>query len=567
MVGTAVVLALFGGFIWATRDAGRGLAHQATVTASSTAFGFSARDLVDTGSGVSSGAVWRSENETTGAWVDLSWSRTHVVRDIAIVRGPATEAGVTAGFLAFGDGSYLQIQLSDSSLTTIVHFSPRTVDSIRFTATGFAPGSRYAELAELVVNGNTGATAIGAAEHGDAAMDAAITAGSGPDGHDPRVLRDGNRGVGASWPAGDPTGSWVQFTWPEPQELASVEIVGGAQSTMILRSGTIVFGDGAQLPVGAVLSDPERPTILGFMPRVTSSVRLTVDGVDGSGPLALSAVRVYHQGATPSRPTPPAPAPPTAPGRAAGGRTLVYAEEFNHPVSMSRTGLAADYAAAKPVHNGAEDFGDAIFADPAQGFDNVRVEDGNLRIDVKPVPPGYPDPQGWGRTHFGGLLASARTGGSGFSAQYGYFEARMLAPAAPGTWPAFWMLPSDNLVAPTPTVAEIDAVELYGHDPLGACHSTHEYKDGKDNGVAQCGGRFDDNSAALSWHTYGVSITPTENIFSIDGRIVATAPQVDGGGAPMFFLVDLALGGGWPVDLGAVQDRAAFYVDYVRVYV
>jgi hypothetical protein len=35
----------------------------------------------------------------------------------------------------------------------------------------------------------------------------------------------------------------------------------------------------------------------------------------------------------------------------------------------------------------------------------------------------------------------------------------------------------------------------------------------------------------------------------------------------MFFLVDLALGGGWPVDLRAVQDTAALYVDYIRVYV
>ena len=35
----------------------------------------------------------------------------------------------------------------------------------------------------------------------------------------------------------------------------------------------------------------------------------------------------------------------------------------------------------------------------------------------------------------------------------------------------------------------------------------------------------------------------------------------------MFFLVNLALGGGWPVDLRAVQERAVLYVDYVRIYV
>ena len=35
----------------------------------------------------------------------------------------------------------------------------------------------------------------------------------------------------------------------------------------------------------------------------------------------------------------------------------------------------------------------------------------------------------------------------------------------------------------------------------------------------------------------------------------------------MFFLVNLALGGGWPIALEPVQDRAMLYVDYVRVYV
>ena len=143
----------------------------------------------------------------------------------------------------------------------------------------------------------------------------------------------------------------------------------------------------------------------------------------------------------------------------------------------------------------------------------------------------------------------------------------MLAPAAPGTWPAFWILPSDNLVAPTPVVAEIDAVELYGHEPKGACESTHQFANGKDSGIAQCGPRFANERDALAWHTYGVSVTPADITFYIDGHVVAIAPQVDGGGAPMFFLVNLALGGGWPVSLGAVQDRAQLYVDYVRVYV
>jgi len=258
-----------------------------------------------------------------------------------------------------------------------------------------------------------------------------------------------------------------------------------------------------------------------------------------------------------------------APGNATAGRTLAYAEEFSRPISLSRTGLGADYAGAKPTHDGAQDFGYAYFPTDSTGFDNIRVVDNSyLRIEVAPIPPDPGDQQETQSKYRGGMVASARQGGSGFSAQYGFFEARIQAPAAPGTWPAFWMLPSDNLVKPTPVVAEVDAVELYGHEPNGACATTHRYRGGTDSGgLAQCGQRFDTDRAAMAWHTYGVSIAPANITFFIDGEVVATAPQVDGGGAPMFFLVDLSLGGGWPVGLKGVQEKATLFVDYVRVYV
>jgi hypothetical protein len=35
---------------------------------------------------------------------------------------------------------------------------------------------------------------------------------------------------------------------------------------------------------------------------------------------------------------------------------------------------------------------------------------------------------------------------------------------------------------------------------------------------------------------------------------------------PHFFLIDLATGGGWPVDLSRYDGVADMYIDYVRVY-
>lgn len=671
---------------------GRGLVDEATVTVSSTDLGSSARNATS-GSVESPAAGWQSDGETAGAWIELSWPQAHVLRQIVIVRNPLEEPGITDGFLSFGDGSYVQLRLSGTSRQTTVPISPRSVDRFRFTASAVSAGAQSATVSEITVGTEPGAGDVvtdGPAD-GNVAPDAAVTQSG--DASDPRAVQDGSgapgaAGAGADWTVGNPKQAWIQLDWDRPRELSSIELVGSAGMAASVRSGTLTFGDGAQLPVGAVLPEPGRPTVLAFMPRVTRSVRLTIDQVDGAGPVVLAELRAYQRGATPAQSSPDAPPGPAlpagvscevpvagavqsglvvrcpkagsdvggsvglqvgvAPGfstvsatvwpadaaapvgasvdgpadasgsanltidvrdvpdgpftvrvEAAGegrdssavllqlyrrgggfgsnkippstgatGRTLAYAEEFDRPVSRSRNGLGADYAAAKPTFDGAEDFGDAIFTDPASGVDTTQVVDNRyLRIGVEPSPPGFPDPQGWGRTHLGGLLASAREGGSGFSAQYGYFESRMLAPAAPGTWPAFWMLPSDSLIAPTPAVAEVDVVELYGHDPTGACHTTHEFVDGKDGGVARCGSRFLTERAAVAWHTYGVSVTPTGLSFFIDGQVVATAPQVEGGGAPMFFLVNLALGGGWPVDLRAVEDRAALYVDYVRVYV
>jgi hypothetical protein len=655
------------------------LAGTAVVTASSTQFGSAAAAVVDSGEVRTPGARWRSDAETVGAWIELSWAERHALQQIVIVRNPVSEPGVTAGFLSFGDGSVLQVTLS-SSAETVIPFSPRTVDRLRFTASEVGDGAPGVQIAEILVSTSANdPVAVDEVLGGNAAARATVTASGG----DPRALQDSPDGApGVGWTVDTPTGAWVQFDWSQPEEIASIELVGAPASSAALSRATVTIPGAAPLPIGAVLNEPTRPTLVGFMPRVTRSLRLTLDGVDGSGPLTLGELRVYRRGGVPPRrptaPPPPTPAPeaacapppaPTAgslvvscpvngssidgpvsflvsalgsstvtatawPGReigpavapvqatpdpagfahlvidasplppgpvtvrfaaiadgrestiayfqlyrrgtgsevasspAAAGRTLVYAEEFDRPISISRSGADADYAAAKPVHDGVQDFGDAIFADPGQGFDNVRVvDDSYLRIGIEPKPPGYTDPQGWGRNHLGGMLASARPGGSGFSARYGYFEARMLVPAAPGTWPAFWMLPSDNLVAPTPTVAEIDAVELYGHAPMESCQSTHDFRGGDDSGVARCGKRFGSERAALSWHTYGVSVLPSGITYFIDGQVVATAPQVRGGGAPMFFLLDLALGGGWPIDLRAVQDRAALYVDYVRVYV
>jgi beta-glucanase (GH16 family) len=258
-----------------------------------------------------------------------------------------------------------------------------------------------------------------------------------------------------------------------------------------------------------------------------------------------------------------------ATSQAAKGRTLVFDDEFSTPLSVSANGAGAKYAATKPASWGNSEFGDAVFSDPSKNPQNISVVDGQyLRIRASPLAAGQKDPAGWGRRSRGGIVSSASVPGGGFGAQYGYFEARMLAPASPGTWPAFWMMSSDFLKnSQSGANSEVDAVELYGQDSSYSCHSWHDWR-----GVAgQKAGRVDCVHAlpdwAMTWHTYGVAISKSGVKYYIDGRLVSTGTRPANANDPFYFMLDLSLGGGWPIDLTGVGGTADLYVDYVRVYV
>lgn len=613
---------------------------------------------------------WRSGSETAGAWLQSSWDRPLEVRRVVLEADPQT---IRAGFLRFSDGSQVFVDVSQSA--TIVPVTPREVTSVRFTVTESSEAATSVSIAELSADGEPG-------------PDGSVATDQGPSGDvaplarlidaDPALIdRD-------AYTDAEVMGAFT-LQWSAPRELTSVSLTG-SDAGILPASSTLTFSDGSTLPVGAVIDDPRRPTTVAFMPRVTTSLRITVvEPADAS--VRLSSVEVHQRGADPAVPAgnpddstdPPSaedavpavcaedgsrPADPSAllvrcptsgadvgdtieldvvtgpsvthvsatawsadaasqvvraasaadaagntalvldvaalptgpvtvevqataggatnvayvqvvrPGPLApdrspwpAGRTLVYEDQFDRPLSASRDGAATDYIAGKPEDWGVTDFGQAIFADPRLGLGNLVSNDGYLQMSVGPRPAELIDPNGWGREHIGGMLASARPGGSGFGAQYGYFEARIAAPAGAGTWPAFWLLGLPDLVRPQPVSAEIDAIELYGHDPRTTCHATHVYPEEAGDSIVVCDETWASTNEALQWHTFAADVRPDRIVYLIDGQRVAEAPQVEGGQDPMFFMIDLALGGGWPVELDAAGNRASLYVDWVRVFV
>ncbi len=227
---------------------------------------------------------------------------------------------------------------------------------------------------------------------------------------------------------------------------------------------------------------------------------------------------------------------------------LTFAEEFDGPLDVSAWGPGTRWIAHTPY---AGDFGDAGFADPEEGFP-FMIEDGALRIEARKTENGWRS----------GLLSSVDPKGEGFSQRYGYFEMRAKLPPGKGTWPAFWLLGVDGLKDRSRTNPEIDVVEQYGVNPNVLHNTVHLWRPD--------GGHWADGAPHLvegmteGFHTYGTMITEEHIVFYYDGVELRRAPTPPEARAPLYILVNLALGGGWRID--ETPSPSFLYVDYVRAY-
>lgn len=232
--------------------------------------------------------------------------------------------------------------------------------------------------------------------------------------------------------------------------------------------------------------------------------------------------------------------------------TRTFDEDFNEPLSISAWGPGTRWIAHTPYGG---DFGDARFADPKPGFP-FTVKDGILQIEAKQID---------GRWQ-SGLICSVDSKGQGFSQKYGYFEMRAKLPKGLGTWPAFWLMGVPQLVEPkdhkTLTQIEIDVVEQYGVGPNSLHTTLHRWGPGDfhwaEGDTSIVTGMTDD------FHTYGVLVEEDFITFYFDGVELRKDKTPDDAKVPLYLMVDLALGGGWPID--KTPDPSVMQIDYVRAY-
>jgi hypothetical protein len=264
---------------------------------------------------------------------------------------------------------------------------------------------------------------------------------------------------------------------------------------------------------------------------------------------------------------------------AAKGMTLVFADDFTRPFSTTSTDPKASYYDHKPP-GGQQDFSSLRFTSLDQPNNPFRQVDSYLRIRASE------------KAKSAGLISSMKNDASGITAKAPcYFECRFIGPNAIGTWPAFWLMTDYmtdyvNGKGLDEPCDELDIIEAYGGEGPGHPNAfdtymihPHAWNQG-DSGKAIEKKAFDAMHNPIrmrkfgipstwfdTFHTYGCKITDTDTIYYCDnievGRHATLRLSKE---KPFFFLINLATGGGWPVDLSRYGGVADMYVDYVRVY-
>lgn len=162
-----------------------------------------------------------------------------------------------------------------------------------------------------------------------------------------------------------------------------------------------------------------------------------------------------------------------------------------------------------------------------------------------------------------------------FATAYGQIQASIKIPAGRGLWPAFWALGQGIDTIGWPNCGEFDVMESLGNDPFTAYGSLHGPQPGAADGQYGLSATVHSRtSLAAGFHVYGVSWSPNQIVFMLDGVPYATrtpASLAHGQGwvfnQSFFLLLNLAVGGKWPgsPDLGT-PFPATMLVDWVRVY-
>ncbi len=193
---------------------------------------------------------------------------------------------------------------------------------------------------------------------------------------------------------------------------------------------------------------------------------------------------------------------------------------------------------------------------------NAKVQGGNLIIEARK------------EINSGMQYTSSRmiTKGKG-DFLYGRMEVRAKLPKGRGTWPAIWMLPSDNTYGNWPSSGEVDIMEHVGYDPGKVHCSIHTSAYNHTRNTQRTSSKMVP-TALDGFHVYRVDWTPyavrgfvdNEQYFEfINENNGFTAWPFD---KRFFLILNVAVGGNWGGAQGVDNNifPTTMEVDYVKVF-
>ncbi len=193
--------------------------------------------------------------------------------------------------------------------------------------------------------------------------------------------------------------------------------------------------------------------------------------------------------------------------------------------------------------------------------ENVTVRNGTLRVTAR-------EQQVSGKSYTSGRI---RTLGKG-DWTFGRFEARIRMSRGQGIWPAFWMMPTDEVYG-WPQSGEIDIMENVGHEPAtihGTIHFGDPWPENTFRGVSYS---LHDGAFADDFHEFAVERDAGAIRWYVDDVLFSAWTEEDLASFHWPFderfhiLLNLAVGGNWP---GSPDATTVFpqtlEVDYVRIY-
>jgi Beta-glucanase/Beta-glucan synthetase len=240
------------------------------------------------------------------------------------------------------------------------------------------------------------------------------------------------------------------------------------------------------------------------------------------------------------------------------GYTLVWSDEFNG-TELDNSNWTAETGDGCPNLCGWGNNELQYYMPPPN---NVFFQDGKMIIEAR------------AETYGGKNYTSTRikTQGKRFF-KFGRVDIRAILPKGKGIWPAFWMLPQDNVFGGWPGSGEIDIMELIGSEPSKA-HATVHFGPGPGSinisrtHTLSGGATYND-----AFHVFSMEWEEDTLRFYVDDILYSTVTKADLGSntypfnESFYFLINLAVGGNWP---GAPDANTTFpqwlIVDYIRIY-